>query len=94
MSYGLVGLYGLYLIFVGINGNSKALQGELAQDGKPFLIWILAIIILRAMYNVDVLRPMIKPFMGLIVLSFVLKNYGNLTSQINAITGSNFKSTG
>ena len=93
MSYGLVGLYGLYLIFVGLNGNSATLKTEVSAEGKGFLIWILAIVILRALYNVDTLRPVIKPFMALAVLTFTLKNYNVIVDQINQITGSNFQST-
>lgn len=91
MSYGLVGLYGIYLVFVGIQGNSKNLKDDVLADGHGFLMWILAIVILRALYNVDALRPMVKPFIGLALLTFTLKNYNVITQQINQITGSNFK---
>jgi hypothetical protein len=87
MSYGLVGLYGIYLVFVGINHNTKNLVGAIESDIKPFLVWILAIIILSALYSNDKLKPIMKPFIGLVVLVFVLKNYDKIVTQINSITG-------
>lgn len=85
MSYGLVGAYAIYFILVGINGNSGKLVALIERDGKNFLPWILAILVLRAMYNVDALRPMVKPFIGLAVLTFVLKNWNNVATQLNQI---------
>jgi len=85
MSYGLVGAYALYFILVGIHGNSSKLVSLIERDGRDFLPWILAILVLRALYNVEALRPMIKPFIGLAVLTFVLKNWNNVASQLNQI---------
>lgn len=87
MSYGLVGLYALFFMFVGINGHASPLFTNIEQDAKGFAPWLLAIIILRALYNVDSLRPAVGPFMGLAVLTFVLRNYGTLVAQTNDITG-------
>jgi hypothetical protein len=85
MSYGLVGLYGLYLVFVGIRGNSGSLVTNVSQDGKNFIPWILAILVLRAAYSSDTLKPMVKPFIGLAALTFFLKNYAKVVSQVNQI---------
>lgn len=85
MSYGLVGLYGLYLVFVGIRGNSGSLVTNVSQDGKNFIPWILAILVLRAAYSSDTLKPMVKPFIGLAALTFFLKNYAKVVTQVNQI---------
>lgn len=85
MSYGLVGAYAIYFILVGINGNSSKLVTLVERDGKNFLVWVLAILVLRALYNVEALRPMVKPFIGLAVLTFVLKNWNNVANQLNQI---------
>jgi hypothetical protein len=85
MSYGLVGAYAIYFILVGINGNSSKLVALVERDGKNFLPWILAILVLRALYNVEGLRPLIKPFIGLAILTFVLKNWNNVATQLNQI---------
>jgi hypothetical protein len=85
MSYGLVGLYGIYLVFVGINGNAGKLVTNVQQDGRNFIPWVLAILVLRAAYASDTLRPMVKPFIGLAALTFFLRNYSKVVSQVNEI---------
>lgn len=85
MSYGLVGAYAVYFILVGIHGNSSKLITLVERDGRNFLPWILAILILRALYNVASLRPLVKPFIGLAILTFVLKNWGTFATQLNQI---------
>jgi hypothetical protein len=89
MSYGLVGLYGIYLIFVGVRGNANALVANVSQDGKNFIPWVLAVLVLRAAYASDTLRPMVKPFIGLAALTFFLKNYAKVVSQVNQIMPAN-----
>jgi len=87
MAYGLVGLYGLFLIFVGVKGNALKLTTELGQDAKGFSAWLIAILVLRAFYSIESVRPVIKPFMYLALLTFFLKNYGTVVTQVNEITG-------
>lgn len=89
MSYGLVGLYGLYFIFVGVRGNSSKLVDNVQQDGKNFIPWVLAILVLRAAYSSDTLKPMVKPFIGLAALTFFLRNYAKVVSQVNQIMPAN-----
>jgi len=89
MSYGLVGLYALFFIFVGSSGKTTVLKDAVASDAKGFMPWLIAIIILRWMYSSDKLKPVVKPFIYLAVLVFVLKNYGKLVSQLNSVTGLN-----
>ncbi len=85
MAYGLVGAYAIYFILVGVHGNADELVTFVESNGRDFLPWILAIIVLRALYNVDTLRPMVKPFIALAVLVFVLRNWNKVTSQLNQI---------
>jgi hypothetical protein len=87
MAYGLVGLYALYLMFVGINGHASELFKDIGEDAKGFAPWLIAILILRALSNNSTLKPMVTPFIGLAILTFVLKNYGQLVSQVDDITG-------
>lgn len=89
MAYGLVGLYGLFLIFVGSKGNTEKLQSQVGQDAKGFMPWLIAILILRALYSIESVRPVVKPFMFLAVLTFFLKNYGAVAKEVNGITGLN-----
>lgn len=89
MSYGLVGLYALYLIFVGVNGNAAPLFQQVEKDAKDFAPWLLSIVVLKALYEVPSLQPAVKPFIGLAVLTFVLKNYNTVVGQVDEITGLN-----
>lgn len=91
MNYALVGLYGLYLVFVGIKGNEKELFTEIGADAKGFAPWLIAILILKALYSVDSLKPVVKPFAALALITFTLKNYPVIISQVNEITGLNLK---
>lgn len=94
MSYGLVGLYGLYFVFVGINGNASKLTANVQQDAKNFIPWVLAILVLRALYASDTLKPMVKPFIGLAALTFFLRNYSKVVSQVNQLMPSNVQLPG
>jgi hypothetical protein len=85
MTAALVGLYALYFIAVGVQGNAGALWINTASDFKKFLPWILAILVLRALYGSETLRPLVKPFIGLAVLVFFLKNYSTVATQLNQI---------
>jgi len=89
MSYGLIGLYSLYFIFVGINGNAAPMTTAMEQDAKGFAPWLLAILILKALSNSDTLAPMIKPFIALALVTFVLKNYSQIVAQVDEVTGLN-----
>jgi hypothetical protein len=87
MSYGLVGLYALYLMFVGVNGHASELFTDIEQDAKGFAPWLIAILVLRALSNSSTLKPMVTPFIGLAVLTFALRNYGVIVQQVDQITG-------
>ncbi len=89
MAYGLVGAYGIYFILVGIHGNAGKLATVVEDNGREFLVWILAILVLRALYNVPVLRPAVKPFIALAALTFVLTNWNSVVSQLNDILPAN-----
>jgi hypothetical protein len=89
VSYGLVGLYALYFILVGSRGNAGQMVTEAQNDGKGFIVWILAILVLRALYASETLRPMIKPFIFLAGLTFFLKNYAVISGQVNQLLPAN-----
>lgn len=89
MAYGLIGIYALYCIMVGVKGNASTLYTNVMSDGVGFIPWVVAILILRALYNVKGLQPFVKPFVGLAVLTFVLKNYSTMAGQLNQILPAN-----
>jgi hypothetical protein len=92
MSAGLVGLYAIYFVLVGIKGNAGSLKDGVLMDGKGFLPFVIAILVLRAAYTSDTLKPLVKPFVVLAALTFIVKNYGKIIPQINKITGLNLPS--
>lgn len=87
MNSGLVGIYAVFLIFVGYRGNAENLLNDVSGDVKGFAPWVLAIIILGALQNVAALKPFVKPFIGLALLSFVLGNYEKVAQQVDQIAG-------
>lgn len=89
MAYGLVGLYAIYFIFVGINGNARKMTDAVQTDGKDYLVWILAIVILRALYANEKARPVVGAFSTLVLVSFFLMHYKTLAGELNRITGRN-----
>jgi hypothetical protein len=89
MSYGLVGLYAIYFIMVGVRGNASALLTNVENDGRGFLPWLIAIVILRALYSSETLRPLIKPFIALACLTFIVKNYATVSAQLNKLLPAN-----
>lgn len=94
MSYGLVGLYALYFIFVGINGNATEMVKAMEQDAKKFAPWLIAILILKALSKSDRIRPIIGPFIALALVTFTLTNYTQIVSQINEVTDLNLPTGG
>jgi hypothetical protein len=87
MAYGLIGLYGIYLIFVGYKGNQNELFQALSTDGPGFVPWLISVVVLGTMYRSDTLRPVVKPFIALAILAFVLRNWNTLKSQTQSVLG-------
>jgi hypothetical protein len=85
VSYGLVGAYAIYFVLVGAHGNASKFYTLILRDGRGFLPWILAVLVLRGMYTSATLRPFVKPFIALAILTFTLKNYSAVAAQLNAI---------
>ncbi len=87
MNYALVGLYGLFFVFVGINGHASELIKDIEEDAKGFAPWLLAIFILKGLASSEKLAPVVNPFIGLAILTFVLKNYSTIINEVETITG-------
>jgi hypothetical protein len=85
----MIGLYAVYFIMVGMKGNAGAMVTNIQQDGKNFIPWILAILVLRALYSSDTLKPLITPFIVLAGLTFFLKNYATVAGQVNQLLPAN-----
>lgn len=77
-----IGVYGIYLILVGMNGNAGLLANKVQEDAPKFLPWIVAIFVIAAINgSSEAGRKITGPFVFLLVLSFVLKRFDTLKSQ-------------
>lgn len=81
----ILGLYGVYLLVVGIQGKSDNLLQELDKDMPGFIPWALAIVGLIIMAQTEATQKVVKPFIFLLILNFVLMNFGNLTQEVNRL---------
>lgn len=78
----IIGVYGLYLVLVGVNGNAGSLVGKVQADAPKFLPWIIAIFVLAFLHgSSDTGKKITTPFLLLLILSFVLKRFDTLKSQ-------------
>lgn len=78
----IVGVYGLYLILVGFNGNASSLAGKVQDDAPKFLPWVIAIFVLAFLHgSSETGRKVTGPFIALLVLSFVLNRFSTLQAQ-------------
>lgn len=85
MSNLLVGIYAVYLLFVAYKGNASEIMGDVQEDAPGFLPWMVAVVVLSVLYNNDTARPIVKPFIFLAILTFVLKNFVPLKTEVQKI---------
>lgn len=81
----ILGLYGIFLVAVGIRGNSGKLMDELNVDAPKFIPWALAIVALVIAGQSEHTEKVVKPFAFLLVLNFVLMNFSNISAEINKL---------
>lgn len=81
----ILGLYGIYLLYVGMSGKTEAVTTELNQDMPGFIPWALAIVALIVMSQTEATEKMVKPFIFLLILNFVLLNFGNLQDEFRRL---------
>lgn len=77
----VIGLYGLYILLVGFNGNSTTLKDKALADAPGFLPWAVSLGVLAAMYQNDATKKVAQPFMVLLILTFVLTNFAKLKDE-------------
>jgi hypothetical protein len=83
-----LGLYGLFLLLVALNGNASNLVTQLKADMPHFLPWLIVAAVLGGLYGFPATHTFALAFMLLVILSFVLSNYGTLKSQASSIYNS------
>ncbi len=81
----ILGLYGVFLLAVGFQGKSEAMLNEVDKDMPGFIPWALAIVALIVMAQSEATEKVVKPFALLLVLNFVLMNFGNLQSEVRKL---------
>lgn len=81
----ILGLYGIYLLYVGMTGKTDAVKAELNQDMPGFIPWALAIVGLIVLAQNDKTEKVVKPFIFLLILNFVLMNFGNLQNEFRKL---------
>jgi len=74
-------LAGIYFLMVGIEGNAQNFFAELAQE-EEFIYWIIAILVVTALWETPVGARVAKPMALLIVLGFLLSKNAS-TGQAN-----------
>lgn len=81
----ILGLYGVFLLVVGLQGKQDVLLAEADKDMPGFIPWALAIVALIIMAQTEATEKLVKPFIGLLILNFVLMNFGNLSNEVSKL---------
>lgn len=72
---------------VGFNGNSSPLLKQGQADAPGFLPWAVSIAVLAVMYENQYTQKVAQPFIALLIVTFVLKNFDTLKSQFQTLYG-------
>ncbi|MHB1222379.1 MAG: hypothetical protein ACYC0J_10325 [Gammaproteobacteria bacterium] len=86
MPYGLIGLYGLYLVFVGFKGNAPELTDNIKKDGPGFFPWLVALAVLWFFYKNEKTHQIGVAFAWLVGIGFVLKNFEKIKTESTALS--------
>lgn len=87
MTSTVIALYGIYLLLVGFRGNSATLLDYAKADAPGFLPWIVSLGVLAALNENDTTKPIVRPFLMLLILAFVLRNFETIRSEASKIYG-------
>jgi len=81
MSALIIGLYGIFLLLVGLSSNSSKLISEVKTDAGGFLPWAISIGVLATLYEIPQTKKLAGPFLLLLALTFVVRNFETLKTQ-------------
>lgn len=84
----IIAAYGLYLVMVGFNQNSKQLLDYIERDAGGFFPWAVSIAVLSVAYNNQYAKKVVEPFIVLATVTFILKNFTKLQNEYNKINQS------
>lgn len=80
-----LGMYGVFLLLVAIQGNAKALATDLEADLPHYLPWLVVAAVMGALYDYPATHNFAALFILLIILAFTLGNYTNIETQAKTI---------
>ena len=80
-----VGIYGVFFLAAGIQGNGNKLFALLAEDGRKFIPWLFAIVVISVLSEFEATEKLVKPFAVLLALNFFLRNFATLQSEAGKI---------
>lgn len=81
----IVAALGIYLLMVGVQGNTTQFLTYIEQDAPGFLPWAVSIGVLVVINEIPATQKIAAPFLFLMVLTFVLRNFETLQQQFNEL---------
>jgi hypothetical protein len=81
----IIGLYGIYLLMVGVSGNAKALQQLAVADAPGFLPWAVSLGVIAVIYEIPETKRLAGPFLLLAAIAYVLRNFETLQTQFQTL---------
>lgn len=85
MFSGVLGIYGVYLLMMGVQGNTNEFIDLLKTDIRKFIPWIMSLLIIAILSESEHTKKIVAPFMGLVVLSFALQNRQTIENELRKI---------
>jgi hypothetical protein len=80
-----LGLYGLFLLLVALNGNAAKLATALKADMPHFLPWLIVAGVIGALYDQPDTHDFALAFGMLVIFAFTLSQYSTLEAQAKSI---------
>lgn len=77
----LVGLYGVFLMLVALHGNGAVLLSSIAQEGD-FFPWIIALLVLAALNDMQSTHDFVAPFIALAIVSTLVSRWDEVSRQL------------
>lgn len=71
---------------VGAKRNEIKLIDEIKTDVNGFVPWAIAIAVLAALSEYEETNKLVKPFVALLILNFVLVNYDTMRIEFRKLT--------
>ena len=71
---------------VGAKSNEIKLIDEIKTDVNGFVPWAIAIAVLAALSEYEETNKLVKPFVALLILNFVLVNYDTMRIEFRKLT--------